>query len=77
MEKTFNITWFLLIGLTLLTAIFANLDLSYIGIIILVLAFLKFMGVAFFFMELQKANVFWKILLIGFVVLLFSVVALI
>ena len=74
MERTFNITWLVLIGLTLFSAVFANLDLTYAAIIILGLSFLKFIGVAFFFMELKKANTFWKVLLVAFLTLLFVVV---
>ena len=74
MERTFNLTWIFLITLTILTAIFANLEMKNIAIIILGLAFLKFIGVAFFFMELKKANVFWRILLLGFLALLLTVV---
>lgn len=74
MERTFNITWLVLIGLTVLSAIFANMDLAYVAILILGLSFLKFIGVAFFFMELKKANAFWRVLLLAFLALLFVVV---
>lgn len=74
MERTFNITWLVLIGLTVLSAVFANLDFTYIAIIILGVSFLKFIGVAFFFMELKKANAFWKVLLVAFLTLLLVVV---
>ncbi len=74
MERTFNITWLVLIVLTIISAVFANLDIAYVAIIILGLSFLKFIGVAFFFMELKKANVFWKVLLVAFLGLLLTVV---
>lgn len=74
MERTFNITWLILIMLTIISAVFANLDLAYASIIILVLSFMKFISVAFFFMELKKANVFWKVLLVAFLALLLGVV---
>ena len=74
MERTFNITWLILILLTIISAVFANLDLAYTAIIILGLSFLKFIGVAFFFMELKNSNVFWKVLLVAFVALLLTVV---
>jgi hypothetical protein len=74
MERTFNITWLILIGLTILSAVFANLDLANVALIILALSFLKFIGVAFFFMELKKANAFWKVLLVAFLGLLQIVV---
>lgn len=65
MEKTFNLTWIFLLTLTLLTAIFSNLDMRYIAIVILVLAFLKFIGVAFFFMDLNKRMYFGKYYFLG------------
>lgn len=74
MERTFNITWILLIVLTIITAVFSSLEMKYVAIVILGLALLKFIGVAFFFMELKKANVFWRILLVGFLVLLLTTV---
>lgn len=74
MERTFNITWLILILLTVISAVFANLDIDNVAIIILGLSFLKFIGVAFFFMELKKANVFWKVLLVAFLALLHTVV---
>lgn len=74
MERTFNITWLALIGLTILSAVFANMDLAYVAILILGLSLLKFIGVAFFFMELKKANAFWKFLLVAFLTLLLVVV---
>lgn len=74
MERSFNITWIVLIVLTIVTAVFANMEMKYVALIILGLAFLKLIGVAFFFMELKKANVFWKVLLVGFLGVLLTVV---
>ncbi|CAM3373961.1 cytochrome C oxidase subunit IV family protein [Aequorivita lipolytica] len=74
MERTFNITWLILIVLTIITAVFANIGSAYVTSIILGLSFLKIIGVAFFFMELKKANAFWKVLLVAFVALLLIVV---
>lgn len=61
MEKTTKI-YFGLIGLTVLSivaAIYFNLE-----IVLMILATLKFMGVSFYFMELAKAHIFWKILIL-------------
>jgi len=74
MERTFNITWLILIVLTIISAVFANMDTTYTASIVLGLSFLKFIGVAFFFMELKKANAFWKVLLVAFLALLLVVV---
>lgn len=62
MEKNLNITYTTLLVLTALTAVVSTLNL-YVGII-LIIALLKFWLVAFSFMELKKAHVFWKILII-------------
>ena len=77
MEKTYNITWLVLILLTIVSTLFANSEIGYFAFIILGLSFLKFIGVAFYFMELKKANSFWKVLLICFLGLLLLAVALI
>jgi uncharacterized membrane protein (DUF441 family) len=74
MERSFNITWLFLIMLTILSAVFANMEMKFVAIIVLVLSFLKFISVAFFFMELKKANIFWKVLLVGFLGVLLTVV---
>jgi hypothetical protein len=51
-----------LLALTILAALVVTLDigLKAASSIILVLFMLKFLAVAFYFMELKKAHVFWK-----------------
>lgn len=66
MNKTVLTTWILLLILTVTSAIFANVKGTYITFILLGFAVLKFIGVAFLFMELKKAHPFWKIALISF-----------
>ena len=75
MKKTHIITLLVLILLTILTAMFSiNFrTLKNVSIIILMLSIVKFLLVAFQFMELKKAHVFWKITLVLFL-LLFSVI---
>ncbi len=68
MNKQNVITWILLLLLTVIAGLVSSEYLSYGIPLILVLAVLKFIGVAFNFMELKKANVFWRILIIGFLV---------
>ncbi len=62
-------TLILLVILTLLTAGLAGSDASfrYIAVAIMLLSSVKFLLVAFQFMELRKAHIFWKSLIIGFV----------
>ena len=65
MKNTHEVTLFVLIGLTLLTAAAANLigeKATYLPLIIMGIAAIKFLLVAFQFMELKEAHRFWKIL---------------
>lgn len=77
MEKSFNYTWLALMALTVLSTLCAYFELRYATLLIVGLAFLKFMGVAFNFMELKKAHLFWKILVLFFVAILLVVIVLI
>lgn len=62
MKKSLVFTYGLLIVLTLVTALISNANLFSDDIILLILFFssIKFLLVAFQFMELKKANPFWK-----------------
>jgi len=73
MKKELFITWILLLFLTITSAFIANYYTNgdYLVQLILLLAVLKFIGVAFNFMELKKAHAFWKIATIAFIVLFF------
>lgn len=65
MKNTQQVTLFILIGLTLLTAGAANLfadKTAFLPLIIMGIAAIKFLLVAFQFMELKQAHRFWKIL---------------
>ena len=77
MKKTYNYTWIALIVLTVTSALIANFEMAYAVVFILFLAFLKFIGVAYNFMELNKANVFWKVLLVVFLAGLLTTIVLI
>ncbi len=68
MNSTSIITWILLLVLTIASAVFSNMQGSYIIPTIMALAVFKFMGVAFQFMELKKAHSFWKYLIITYLV---------
>ena len=69
MKNAATITWFILILLTITSALVSKLESKYVVLIILTLSVLKFFGIAFQFMEIKKAHVFWKTLIIGFVFL--------
>lgn len=67
MNKSATITWIILMVLTIASALVSKLESKYIVLLILILSALKFFGIAFQFMEINKAHVFWKILIIGFI----------
>ncbi len=72
MKTELSKTFMLLLFLTLATIIIFNLPIvhSLKVIIILALFSLKFLLVAFQFMELKKAHVFWKASVISILVLI-------
>ena len=72
MKLTHQNTLLLLYLLTLATALVSRFyyGLSFFVVLILGLSAIKFMLVAFQFMEMKKAHVFWKFL-IGFYLLIF------
>ena len=76
MRKKDIYTLALLIVLTITTAIFSiyYVNLKFVGLIILVLSGIKFVLVAFQFMELKKAHTFWKGLIIIFLVLFIGII---
>ncbi|RKE98164.1 cytochrome C oxidase subunit IV family protein [Ichthyenterobacterium magnum] len=75
MKTTISLTWLILIVLTITSAYISNLQGTYIAFVILILAALKFLGIAFQFMELKKAHVFWKGIIIGFVVIFIGIIS--
>jgi hypothetical protein len=72
--------WIVLIVLTICTALIANsaLFISNAVLLILILSVVKFLGVSFYFMELRKAHIFWKISVfmyaLLFIVLVFVII---
>jgi hypothetical protein len=66
MKKSLILIYVLLLLLTIVTAWIANLYTisAFVVPLLMVLAAFKFLLVAFQFMELKKANSFWKISLI-------------
>ena len=67
MKLTLNTTYIILIGLIILTALTATFAKAPLGVpVIMGLSLVKFWLVAFQFMELKQANIFWRALIIGF-----------
>ena len=78
MTKTISFTLLILIILTIITALVSNLIDLKIGVfLILILSVIKFIFVAFQFMELKKANSFWKIVLISYLILFNTIILII
>ncbi len=67
-------TWLLLLILTVLAGLISSVNFAYTVPLILLLAVLKFMGVAFSFMEIKKANPFWKLLIMSFLVIFCGII---
>lgn len=79
MKKKDIYTLALLILLTILTAFFSTNfgSFKYLVFTVLGLSALKFFLVAFNFMEMKKANSFWKFLIIAFLVVYVGIVSII
>jgi len=74
MTKPISYTLLALIFLTITTALLSNfIDLGVGIFFILVISAIKFIFVAFQFMELKKANRFWKIALLVYLILFISI----
>jgi len=71
MKKRIVFSWTVLILLTILSGLISSyfLKLDCLVELILLLAALKFIGVAYYFMELKKAHVFWKTVTITFLII--------
>jgi predicted tellurium resistance membrane protein TerC len=77
MTKTISYTLTILILLTLTTALISNyVNLKIGALLILLLSGVKFIFVSFNFMELKKAHVFWKVLILMYLVLFITTVSL-
>ncbi len=79
MKKKDILTLGTLIVLTFFTGLFSQFysELKIVSTIILLVSGIKFLLVAFQFMELKKANIFWKILLVSYLILFSGVILLI
>ncbi len=78
MKKQLTLIYGIVLLLTIVTAILSKFSVHKTAAIsILALSGVKFLLVAFHFMELKKANVFWKATLSLFLVLLIGIISLI
>ncbi|PHS51084.1 MAG: hypothetical protein COB01_11345 [Lutibacter sp.] len=69
MNKANSFTLIILLVLTITASVISNSSSSSVKMAILGVASLKFIGVAFQFMELKKAHIFWKSSLLFFLTL--------
>ncbi len=74
MTKKNIFTWLSLIVLTVLAGLVSKVEVSFLIPIILLFAALKFIGVAFSFMEMSKANLVWKVLILGYLFIFCGVI---
>ena len=72
--KSSTITLLILIVLTISVAIISNAEGLHTATWILFLSALKFVGISFFFMDLRKAHIFWKIITCAYLVVFVFVV---
>ena len=67
MRDTISSTFILLLALTVIAAFLAlNVSAEIMATTVVTLALIKFWLVAFQFMELKSAHLFWKYLILGF-----------
>lgn len=77
MKKQLIHTYGIILVLTITTAVLSKFSLhKTVAVSILVVSGIKFLLVAFYFMELKKANVFWKATLSIFLVFLIGIITL-
>jgi len=71
--------WLVLMFLTVLSSILASnmLVASAVTSGILFVAMLKFIGVSFFFMEIHKAHIFWKLLILFYILFFITLITII
>jgi hypothetical protein len=76
MAKYTLYTWIGLIILTVVTGLVSMSAMKYSAVLILLLAALKFIMVAFEFMEIKAAHIFWKVALLAFLLIFVGLVIL-
>lgn len=78
MRLTLGNTWFLLMLLVITSTFYAYFFKSnqYFWELVLLLSGLKFILVGFFFMELKKAHIFWKISIVIYIFLFAAILLL-
>jgi len=75
MEKRKNSSVLILLVLLTISTAYFSVHFEKIAYVILLLSGIKFLLVAFQFMELKKSHLFWKILIVLFLVFFFGIQA--
>lgn len=74
MVKRTQLTWIILLAFTVIVGLVSMSSMNYAIILILILTILKFLGVAFEFMDLKAAHSFWKTILLIFLFVFMGIV---
>ncbi len=77
MDKRTLYTWILLLVFTVLAGFLSGAAQQYAVVGILLLSAVKFMGVAFEFMDLRAAHNFWKVIVSAYILVFLGIVLLI
>jgi len=77
MDKRTFYTWALLLVFTIIAGIVSRTVNNYAVVVILALSAIKFMGVAFEFMDLKVAHNFWKIAVTAYVLIFMGIILII
>lgn len=74
MAKRTQLTWILLLAFTVIVGLISMSSVNYAVTLILLLSLLKFIGVAFEFMDLRASHSFWKTILFIFLFLFMGII---
>ena len=78
MKKQLTFIYGILLAMTIITAFLTKFSINKTAVVaILFFSGIKFLLVAFHFMELKKANAFWKVIVSLFLVVFIAIIALI
>ena len=78
MKRKDILTLLFLVVLTIITGLFSKFysELKMVNFVIIILSGIKFLLIAFQFMELKKAHIFWKVILTSYLVLFSGIIIL-
>lgn len=73
MAKRTQLTWIVLLLITVIVGLISMSFMNYAVVLILMLSAVKFLGVAFEFMEIRTAHSFWKIAVVTFLMIFIGI----